>query len=421
MKVQSNLVFDKNSGELVGFLDLGDPDISYTAFESEEDLASHALIFYIRGIASDMKFNFAYFATGGVKSYQLMPIFWKAVSILELSCNLQVVVTVSDGAAANQKFYRMHGGMDNNAGKPVVYRTVNVFAPDRYIWMFADAPHLIKTARNCLHHSGSGKSTRHMWNDGKYLLWQHFAKIVNDDAENGLKLCPKLSVEHTQLNAYSVMNVRLAAQSLSETTAKILKEYYPSDTHGTAEFCNQMDKFFDALNVRSRKEAGLKRKNTLEPYTSVNDWRFHWLENEFLKYLEDWKQSTLDRPGEFSKCDREKMFLSSQTYEGLQMTTYAVIEVTKFLLGKGMSFVLTNRFNQDVVEEYFGRQRSLGRRSDNPSVWQFGYNANTIRMQRSVAPVTGNTKGGHIQKRHVSWEKVDETPLNEKSKKKALL
>ena len=100
------------------------------------------------------------------------------------------------------------------------------------------------------------------------------------------------------------------------------------------------------------------------------------------------------------------------------MTTYSVIEATKFLLSKGMDFVLTNRFNQDVVEEYFGRQRSLGRRSDNPNLWQFGYNDNTIRMQRSVAPVTGNTEGRHVQKRKVSWKDVDNTLLKKKSKGK---
>jgi len=33
------------------------------------------------------------------------------------------------------------------------------------------------------------------------------------------------------------------------------------------------------------------------------------------------------------------------------------------------------------LEEHFGRQRSLGRRSDNPSLYQFGYNENTLRMQ----------------------------------------
>ncbi len=79
-----------------------------------------------------------------------------------------------------------------------------------------------------------------------------------------------------------------------------------------------------------------------------------------------------------------------------------------------MEFVLTEKFNQDVVEENFGRQRSFGRRNDNPSLYQFGYNANTIRMQRSIAPVTGNTKGKQKQKRRVSWYTVDEQPLKKR-------
>lgn len=173
MKVQSQLVFNKNTGDLVGFLDLGDPDINFTAFDDTKELANHALVFYVRGIASDLKFNLAYFATGGLKSYQLMPLFWKAVAILELSCNLPVIITVSDGASPNRKFFRMHAGMDNNSGKSVIYRTINVYATSRYIWLFADAPHLLKTARNCLYHSGTGKSTRCMWNGGKHLIWQH--------------------------------------------------------------------------------------------------------------------------------------------------------------------------------------------------------------------------------------------------------
>ena len=76
-----------------------------------------------------------------------------------------------------------------------------------------------------------------------------------------------------------------------------------------------------------------------------------------------------------------------------------------------MPFVLTEKFNQDCVEEYFGRQRGLSRRNDNPTIQQFGYQANTIRMQRSVAPVTGNTSGSHKQKRHVSWKEVCNDPL----------
>ena len=162
MKVQSKVVFKKNTGDLAGFLNLRDPDINFIAFDDAEELASHALVFYIRGISSDLKFNLAYFATGGLKSYQLMPIFWKAVAILELTCSLPVIVAASDGASANLTFYRVHATMDKNAGKSVVYRTVNVYAPDRFIWLFADVPHLIKTACNCLYHSSTGKSTRCM-------------------------------------------------------------------------------------------------------------------------------------------------------------------------------------------------------------------------------------------------------------------
>ncbi len=79
-----------------------------------------------------------------------------------------------------------------------------------------------------------------------------------------------------------------------------------------------------------------------------------------------------------------------------------------------MEFVLTEKFNQDVVEEYFGTQRSFGRRNDNLSMYQFGYNANTIRMQRSIAPVKGNTKRAHKQKRRVSWFTVDDQPLKKR-------
>ena len=37
----------------------------------------------------------------------------------------------------------------------IVYRTLNLYSEEkRYIYFFADAPHLMKTARNCIYHSG---------------------------------------------------------------------------------------------------------------------------------------------------------------------------------------------------------------------------------------------------------------------------
>ena len=53
------------------------------------------------------------------------------------------------------------------------------------------------------------------------------------------------------------------------------------------------------------------------------------------------------------------MFIWWQTHEGFQLTVYSVIEATQFLLQEGVEFVLTERFCQDSLEEYFGHQRKL--------------------------------------------------------------
>ena len=81
------------------------------------------------------------------------------------------------------------------------------------------------------------------------------------------------------------------------------------------------------------------------------------------------------------------MFISSQTYEGLKITVNSIIEATQFLLQHQVKYVLTERFCQDPLENYFGRQRSLGSRKDNPSMADFGYNDNAIRNQKFFKPI----------------------------------
>ena len=119
-------------------------------------MATHVLVYYVRGLASNLKFSLAYFGTKGVTSYQIMPTFWEAVTILEMICGLKVIAAVSDGASPNRKFYKMHHLLDEkDESEVIVHRTTNLFAAtQRYIWFFADAPHLMKTTRNCLYHSG---------------------------------------------------------------------------------------------------------------------------------------------------------------------------------------------------------------------------------------------------------------------------
>ena len=81
----------------------------------------------------------------------------------------------------------------------------------------------------------------------------------------------------------------------------------------------------------------------MKPYKDVDDQRFQWLEEEFLGYLKSWRDSIDQREGEFDGSAKGKMFIAWQTYEGLKLSTYSLVVVTKFLLKSGASDVLTNR------------------------------------------------------------------------------
>ena len=77
--------------------------------------------------------------------------------------------------------------MSNIADVDVVYRT----QAGIYVF-FADAPHLMKTTRDCMYHSGSGAGkTRLMWDDGREVVWNHLVRALQDDGDKGLKLIIK--------------------------------------------------------------------------------------------------------------------------------------------------------------------------------------------------------------------------------------
>ena len=107
MKVQEDLVWDKYSGELMGFVDLEDIQTNYAALKNVRELASYVLVFHVKSIVNPLSYSLATFATTGVTSTQLMSIFWKAVRYLE-SVNLKVIAATADGASPNRKFFKMH-------------------------------------------------------------------------------------------------------------------------------------------------------------------------------------------------------------------------------------------------------------------------------------------------------------------------
>ena len=115
----------------------------------------------------------------------------------------------------------------------------------------------------------------------------------------------------------------------------------------------------------SKDEAVWKKKDDLKPYESAYDSSLTWLEDAFLGYFNAW-ESTVKKCDGFSKSEKALMLLSSETREGLRITVHSFVAVVRELLQhpelKG-KYLLSERFNQDPLENFFGKVRQAGGRN----------------------------------------------------------
>ena len=56
----------------------------------------------------------------------------------------------------------------------------------------------------------------------------------------------------------------------------------------------------------------------------------------------------MERQGNFTQNDKSNVFISWQSYEGLQVTVYSFKEVCKILLEQGISYILSGCGNQGI-------------------------------------------------------------------------
>ena len=90
---------------------------------------------------------------------------------------------------------------------------------------------------------------------------------------------------YNKLTPYLGMNVKLQVQVSSDPVYQALTMYGPPETVATSKCFKMLDICFDCINVRSTQEVILKWKQFLKPYESLDDERFTWLIETFLKYF----------------------------------------------------------------------------------------------------------------------------------------
>ena len=406
MKIKSGLVYNKASGKLVGFCEMGDMNAELMKFNDDceknsQDLATYMLCIMAKGLFSGLSFPLAYFSGLGFTSDQLYNVIWQAVGVLE-AISLKVRFFCSDGASPNRSFYNLHRleEKENVSKDGALYWTYNVHAPcrTRKIYFISDVPHLLKTTRNCFANSHAHSNTRNLVIKGTEVSWQHIARLHSSDicaneAVPGFYQT-KLRTEHIYLTSRSRMTVSLAVQVLSKSVHDALEAQGDPATVQTRRLVLFMNRFFDCLNVSRFMQESDGVNRDLLPFSAVDDPRLAWLKNEFLVFINDWEEEANSHV-ELTKKERGRLCLSKKTMYGLRLTVHSFVDMIPELLKiPGVKYVLTDKASQDDVEEHFFKHRSGGGANDNPSALDYQRNELKIQICKTdMLRIFGNSKG----------------------------
>lgn len=157
----------------------------------------------------------------------------KAILLLE-DAGLQVMALTCDVASTNKTMVKELGISGKRSNLKHFF--INPYDDQRNIYVFIDAPHTIKNIRNRLFQQKQLKAriqnnhTHAVINynmnniflkfmfifqthpSKMFIRWDHYCNVFNNDSKNMLKICPKVTRHHIELNNLTKMKVKYATQ-----------------------------------------------------------------------------------------------------------------------------------------------------------------------------------------------------------------
>lgn len=245
MSIRENVRY--KNGRHNGFVDLNTDII-----EEENDnlpLAKCVWVFLTVFITSGWKIPIVYFLINSLTANERANLLLLALELLHES-QAEVTSITFDGMISNVSMCKILGANFNLGSN---------FAPfflhliKKKIFVIWDPCHILKLIRNTLAETGDFVDS-----NGQEVSWEHIVLLREEEEIQQLKVATKLTPKHIDF-VNMKMNVRLAAQTFSDSVAKGLRfmnddavglSKFPN-TKGTAEFCQKMNDIFDLLNVRN--------------------------------------------------------------------------------------------------------------------------------------------------------------------------
>lgn len=277
-----------------------------------------------------------------------------------------VVAMVNDLGPSNVKLWNMLGIGIN---KPSF---TNPAASDREVFVFADAPHLLKLIRNNFLDHGFSLNNNFI-NISSGSVRELVIRSVTD-----LKAAHRLSHKHIDVQGFQRMNVRLAAQLLSNSTAMALKYFgeqgflVSHNWEDTSNFLSLANSWFDVFNSRTPREINALKA----PYG------MHLPEQS--KIVEDMLNTA-----KTMKVGRKGSFFPFQ--KGLIISCQSLPKLYDFVKTKyNVQYIITHRLNQDGVEHFFGCLRQMGISNQHPSPVEVKYRIRSYLVGKNAELVGRN-------------------------------
>ena len=142
MHVKEGLFFDKHTGTLVGYSDLGEVNNTLSDYEkqlssshsTQRPMAKLMLVFMMRGLFTSLKFPYVQFPAASTKGGDIFPLVQQAIKHLT-RMGLCVMTITCDGTSDNRRMFSMF-----NDKSTLSYKTSNVYSEDSSQIFFISDP-----------------------------------------------------------------------------------------------------------------------------------------------------------------------------------------------------------------------------------------------------------------------------------------
>jgi len=379
ISLKSGFKYCRQNDRIIGYEDFGE------GCDCDKP-ANHALVLMARGLFDRWKQPLAYFFVSNTSpATKLHRIVTECTRKLR-SAGFTVACIICDQGATNRQMFDMFG---------VTVDVPYVDVDGDIVHFMYDPPHLVKCLRNNF-------MKYDLLFNGHRVKWQYLLDFYARDSKQKLKLAPKLTEKHFNLPPFASMRVRLATQIFSHSLAAGIFTHVSLgamvlDAEYTAEFIEMVDGLFDCFNAGNLNNAKELRR-ALKPSSP------HW---EHLKKCKSVFQS-MEVIGCKSKVPCISGFVLSITC--LQHLFHSLVD--KF----DISFLLTNRLNQDCLENHFATIRGRGGFRDSPTPDAFAATFRQVLVQHLLSPPKGANCADDMTdfllklqdvERHQTTQKVD--------------